>query len=92
MTNFGTAAASSGGDILDLRDLLSGTGATTAAVLDGYLDFAKSGSDTVISVHPDGAAGSVTQKIVLTGVDLTVTGNDQAIIQDLLNKGKLLTD
>ena len=48
----------------------------------------------MINVHPDGVAGSVTQKIVLTGVDLTAnsTLNDQAIIQDLLTKGKLITD
>jgi T1SS-143 domain-containing protein len=91
--DFNTASKAAGGDVLDLRDLLSGT-ATTAATLDNYLDFAKSGSDTVINVHPDGVAGSVTQKIVLTGVDLTAnsTLNDQAIIQDLLTKGKLITD
>jgi len=91
--DFNTASRSAGGDVLDLRDLLSGT-ATTAATLDNYLDFAKSGSDTVINVRPDGTGGSVTQKIVLTGVDLTSnsTLNDQAIIQDLLTKGKLITD
>ena len=91
--DFNTASRAAGGDVLDLRDLLSGT-ATTAATLDNYLDFAKSGSDTVINVRPDGTGGSVTQKIVLTGVDLTSnsTLNDQAIIQDLLTKGKLITD
>ena len=91
--DFNAASRAAGGDVLDLRDLLSGT-ATSAATLDNYLDFTKSGSDTVINVRPDGALGSVTQKIVLTGVDLTSnsTLNDQAIIQDLLTKGKLITD
>jgi len=48
----------------------------------------------VIDVTPTGSGGSVTQKITLTGVDLTAnnTLNDQAIIQDLLTKGKLVTD
>ena len=48
----------------------------------------------MIDVKPDGLAGSVTQKIVLSGVDLTAnsTLNDQAIINNLLNNGKLLTD
>jgi Ca2+-binding RTX toxin-like protein len=89
INNFDTASVSLGGDALDLRDLLP-NGATDAATLDGYLNFSKSGSDTVIDVKP---AGSVTQQIVLQGVDLGATGlNDQAIIQDLLTKGKLVTD
>ncbi|NJD25118.1 MAG: type I secretion C-terminal target domain-containing protein [Betaproteobacteria bacterium] len=94
ITDFDTAAYASGGDRLDLRDILSGTGATTAAVLDGYLDFSKQGSDTVINIRPTGAGGEMTQQIVLQGVDLTSGGtlNDQQIIQDLLNKGKLQTD
>ncbi|MBS1143247.1 MAG: hypothetical protein H6R14_653, partial [Proteobacteria bacterium] len=93
VTDFNVASRATGGDILDLRDLLP-NGATTPATLDDYLHFSKSGSDTVIDVKPDGLAGSVTQKIVLSGVDLTAnnTLNDQAIIQDLLNKGKLVTD
>jgi hypothetical protein len=68
--------------------------ATDAATLDNYLNFSKSGLDTVIDIRPTGAAGSVTQQIVLSNVDLTSSGtlNDVAIIQDLLTKGKLLTD
>lgn len=89
--DFDLAPAASGGDILDLRDLLQGESAT-AATLDNYLSFQKVGSDTVIHVSPvnGGAEG---QTIVLEGVDL-VTGfaNDQAIIQHLLDNGKLITD
>jgi Ca2+-binding RTX toxin-like protein len=94
ITDFDTANYAAGGDRLDLRDLLSGTGATTASVLDGYLDFSKQGSDTVINVRPTGAGGEMTQQIVLQGVDLTSNGtlSDQTIIQDLLTRGKLQTD
>jgi Ca2+-binding RTX toxin-like protein len=94
ITDFNTATYASGGDRLDLRDILQGT-ATTAAVLDNYLDFSRQGSDTVINVRPTGAGGETTQQIVLQGVDLNQGGTlttDQAIIQDLLTKGKLQTD
>jgi len=93
ITDFDTASYASGGDRLDLRDILQGT-ATTAVVLDQYLDFSKQGSDTVINVRPTGAGGEMTQQIVLQGVDLTSNGtlSDQVIIQDLLTKGKLQTD
>jgi Ca2+-binding RTX toxin-like protein len=92
ITDFSPAAQAAGGDVLDLRDLLPS--ATDAATLDNYLNFSKSGLDTVIDVRPTGAAGGVTQQIVLSNVDLTASGtlNDVAIIQDLLTKGKLLTD
>lgn len=94
ITDFNMASYASGGDRLDLRDILQGTGATTATVLDGFLDFSRQGSDTVINVRATGAAGDVTQQIVLQGVDLTSNGtlNDQQIIQDLLTRGKLQTD
>ena len=89
ITDFNVASKAAGGDVLDLRDLLPT--ATTGATLDVYLNFSKSGSDTVIDVKPDGT--NVTQQIVLAGVDLGATGtNDVAIINDLLTKGKLLTD
>ena len=93
VTDFSAASKILGGDALDLRDLLP-NGATNATTLDGYLNFSKSGSDTVIDVRPSGASGQVTQQIVLAGVDLTSnsTLSDQQIIQDLLNKGKLITD
>ena len=93
ITDFNVASKAAGGDVLDFRDLFPGS-ATTATALDAYLDFSRSGSDTVINVRPEGEAGAITQKIVLAGVDLTSNGtlNDQTIIQDLLTKGKLITD
>ncbi|MBM5574497.1 type I secretion C-terminal target domain-containing protein [Deefgea sp. CFH1-16] len=82
-------------DKLDLRDLLQGenTGSLTQ-----YLHFEKSGSDTIIHVSSKGefSNGNWTAKedqvITLQGVDLTTSGSDQAIINDLLSKGRLITD
>lgn len=93
INNFNNNSVATGGDVLNLKDLLPGTGLNSASILDDYLDFSTNAGNTTIAVHPGGAAGPVTQQIVLTGVDL-VTGmaNDQAIIQDLLTKGKLITD
>ncbi|NOS98072.1 MAG: type I secretion C-terminal target domain-containing protein, partial [Methylotenera sp.] len=100
VTDFNPAAAVSGGDVLDLRDLLSsenhlvGTGN-----LASYLHFEKVGADTKVHISSTGGfnAGYVLnqedQTILLQGVDLT-TGfsTDQQIIQDLLTKQKLITD
>ena len=104
ITDFDKAAAISGGDVLDLRDLLQGeshTG-TSAGNLGSYLHFEKSGSDTVVHISSNGGytggsfnAGATDQKIVLQGVDLTNSGalnTDAQIIQDLLTKGKLSAD
>ncbi len=94
ITDFNTAARSAGGDVLDLRDILQGENRTGGTGnLGNYLNFTRSGTDTVVDIRPTGS-GSVTQKITLTNVDLTVGGtqNEQAIILNLLNQGKLLTD
>ena len=94
ITDFNTAARSAGGDVLDLRDILQGENRTGGTGnLGNYLDFTRSGTDTVVDIRPSGS-GAMTQKITLTNVDLTVgaTQNEQAIILNLLNQGKLLTD
>jgi Mg-chelatase subunit ChlD len=92
-------------DKLDLRDLLQGElhAGTAAGNLDHYLHFDKSGSNTVVHVSSTGAfasgdsagviAGKEDQAITLQNVDLTAGfSTDQQIIQDLLTKGKLVTD
>ena len=73
----------SGGDILDLSDILQ---TSDLATIDSMLSFALDGSDTVISVTKDGAS----QDIRLENVDL-VTGavDSEAIIQGLLTDGNL---
>jgi len=100
VTDFSPLAKASGGDVLDLRDLLSsenhdvGTGN-----LANYLHFELVGADTKVHISSNGgfsagyAPNQENQTIVLQGVDLTAGfSNDQQIIQDMLNKGKLITD
>jgi Ca2+-binding RTX toxin-like protein len=100
VTDFNPSAAVSGGDVLDLRDLLGsenhdiGTGN-----LASYLHFEKVGLDTKVHISSTGGfnAGYVInqedQTILLQNVDLTNGfSTDQQIIQDLLTKQKLITD
>ena len=67
--------------------------------LDSYLHFEKSGADTKVHISSQGnfsggfSAAAEDQTIVLQGVDLIGSfSNDQQVIQDLINKGKLITD
>ena len=91
------------GDVLDLRDLLQGE--TSSATLDRYLDVAVSGGNTEIRISSAGsftggtyASGAEDQRIMLTGVDiraalgLSNTATDATIINELITRGKLLTD
>ncbi|HTY02137.1 MAG TPA: type I secretion C-terminal target domain-containing protein, partial [Rhodocyclaceae bacterium] len=93
VTDFNAAVPASGGDILDLRDLLVGethTGAN-AGNLANYLHFSYAGGNTTINVQSHGAG--VDQVITLQGVNLVGSfTTDQQVIQDLLTKGKLITD
>ncbi|MGB9128460.1 MAG: type I secretion C-terminal target domain-containing protein, partial [Thiobacillus sp.] len=95
VTDFDSAASS---DKLDLRDLLQGEShsGTDAGNLADYLHFSydSTTSTTVLEVKSQGASMSGPDQIInLSGVDL-VAGytSDQQIIQDLLSKGKLITD
>ena len=100
ITDFDPATAGSGGDVLDLRDLLTGENHTTGTGnLSNYLHFEKIGADTVLHISSSGEylagfnAAKDVQVITLTGVDLVAGfSNDQQIIQDLLTKNKLITD
>jgi hypothetical protein len=106
INGFGVAAPASGGDVLDLRDLLQGENTLGGTGnLDHYLAFDTNGPDTVIKVSPNGelvdghpASGTPTQDIVLAGVDLrSELGMDAAattaqIIAKMLDQGKLLVD
>ncbi|UUA74144.1 retention module-containing protein [Cellvibrio sp. QJXJ] len=107
--NFSTSAAGSngtGGDVLDLRDLLQGesVGASNSAGnLTDYLHFEVTGGSTIVHIsHTGGYAGGgfdsaqTSQQIVLSGVDLqslySGATTDQQIITQLLNNNKLITD
>ena len=99
---FDNATAGADGDVLDLRDLLQGETHNGAAVgnLQNYLHFETSGGNTTVQISSGGGfvtgynVGAVDQTIVLQGVDLTSAGvlNDLQIIQDLITRGKLVTD
>jgi VCBS repeat-containing protein len=87
-----------GTDVLDLRDLLSGElhGNNDAGNLANYLRFTTTAGTTTLRINADASGnGTVEQTIVLQDTDLTLGGTlttDVAIIQDLLTKGKLITD
>ena len=100
ITDFNVANTASGGDVINLKDLLQGENhAVDAGNLDHYLHFEKTATGTTVHVSTTGAytagvsnPGLDNQRIVLNGVDLTGPGSDQLIILDLLSKGKLIVD
>ena len=102
ITDFDISPRSAGGDVLDLRDLLTGETAGTLLGQDNlsnYLHFEKVGNDTVVHISTNGGyaagfnASLDVQTITLQQVDLVLgLSNDQAIIADLLSKQKLITD
>ena len=100
--DFNVAAPSAGGDVLDLRDLLSNE---TTTNLENYLDISTTATQTIIRISPAGgfsggtySAALDTQEIVLEGVNLRdvntiglgATATDKDIIDKLLAQGKLL--
>jgi Ca2+-binding RTX toxin-like protein len=94
ITDFDTATAKAGGDVLDLRDLLQGENSSN---LTNYLHFTTSNGSTVINISSTGAYGSgfadakTDQVITLNGVTLSGS-TDTLIIQNLINGGKLIVD
>ncbi|MGB3620575.1 MAG: immunoglobulin-like domain-containing protein [Ketobacter sp.] len=85
-------------DVLDLRDLLVDESETS---LTEYLYVEEQGGNTIVHISSTGGfsdgvynAISEDQTIELSGVDLVSQfgGDQNAIIQDLINSGKLLTD
>jgi len=98
ITDFNNTAS---GDKLNLRDLLVGEVASGgSANLEDYLHFETSGLNTIVHISSSGgfssgySAAAEDQTITLQNIDLVTAfgGNDQLIIQDLVNRGKLITD
>jgi Ca2+-binding RTX toxin-like protein len=102
VTGFGTNA---GTDVLDLRDLLQGEAVGSGiGNLSNYLDIVTSGADTVVRVSSTGgfaggtySVGAHDHTITLSGTDLFASygaapGNDSAVLQELLNRSKLIVD
>ncbi|MDT7524180.1 type I secretion C-terminal target domain-containing protein [Rhodoferax sp. TBRC 17198] len=104
ITDFDVTSAKSGGDVLDLRDLLQGEAGVSN--LQNYLDFNSANGSTVIRISTTGAftngtysAAAADQEIVLQGVGnlrtslgLATNATDTQVIQELINRGKLITD
>jgi hypothetical protein len=86
--------------VLDLRDLLTNENhAIGAGNLANFLHFEYTGGHTIVHVSSTGqfsptfSQASDVQTITLAGVDLVQSfTDDNAIIQDLLAKQKLITD
>ncbi|MEY4156661.1 MAG: hypothetical protein RJB64_1382, partial [Pseudomonadota bacterium] len=94
--DFNVAPVANGGDVLDLKDLLSDD--STEASLVNHLHFTAVGGNTVVSVTPDGS-GEVTQTITLENVNFSSLTSytagataDADIIHKLLANGNLKTD
>ena len=104
VTDFSVASALLGGDVLDLSSLLIGEGriGSNPGNLSNFIHFELSGGSTRILISTSGGfvggygsptAGQPDQIIVLSNVDLvTGFGSDQAILADLLARGKLVVD
>jgi hypothetical protein len=108
ITDFDPAARAAGGDVLDLRDLLAGESrAGGTGNLDRYLDFDTTSTpgSTIIRISSNGgfvggtySAIQEDERITLAGVDLRTTlglgagSSDSQVIQELLNRNKLVTD
>jgi hypothetical protein len=104
IADFSAATFASGGDRLDLRDLLQGESGVSN--LQNYLDFDNSSGTTVLRISTTGGftggtygAGAEDQRITFTGIanlgtalGLGASATDAQIIQDLITKGKLITD
>ncbi|MGS1106654.1 retention module-containing protein [Achromobacter anxifer] len=96
ITDFSMDKPADGGDVLDLKDLLVGE---KDGNLSQYLNFKQdpaNANNTLLEINTQGKLGTqgADQKIVLENVDLTHNGqmDNQAIINDLLQKGKLNVD
>ena len=101
VTDFNLSALANDGDIIDLGDILQGEGyiGTNPGNLANYLHFELSGSDTILYLSTDGEflggfdVSDVDQQVLFENVDL-IDGelSDQAVIADLLSRGKLIVD
>ena len=85
ITDFGSAAPGSGGDILDISDLLTGVVVTTANASQ-YIQLNVSGGNTTVSVDRDGSGSSFTFQDV--AILQSVTGLN---LNTLITQGNLDT-
>ena len=96
VTDFTVGTVLSGGDVIDIIDLLLGAGAT-AANLSNFVSLRESNGNTIISVDQDGAGIAPAQDIVsLTGITTLslaqLQANGEILFQISVFKVKLVTD
>jgi len=102
ITDFNMLPVSSGGDIIDLAELLSGEGKigdNNVGNLVNFLHFEFDGTNTNLYINSNGDfqggydVTNLDQMIVFNNVDLTAeASSDQQIIENLLTNGNLLVD
>jgi hypothetical protein len=95
VTNSDASLPAAGGDVLDLRDVLVGEIHAGGGVgnLANYLHFRYDATTNTTTINVQSHAAGVDEVIALQGVNLVGTfTTDQQVIQDLLTKGKLITD
>ncbi len=92
--DFNAANPSSGGDILDLRDLLSGPANSTVGQLDNYLHFEVAGGNTTIYVSATGAFSDANNATKSGSSPANVLNNDvqQIVLQNVDLVGGSTTD
>ena len=106
IVDFNVASVTLGGDVLDLSNLLIGEGriGLNPANLTNFIHFEQTASGTLIHISTSGGfvggygsatstGGAGDQTILLSNVNLTSGfASDQAILTDLLARGKLIVD
>jgi large repetitive protein len=104
MTAYSNIGGVSGGDAIDLRDLLDteASAAGNIGTLMNFIDVVQVGADTVMRISFNGGftggtynAAVQDQVITFAGVNMFTTygtATDAGVVQGLLNNGKLLVD
>ena len=84
VTGFSSASAASGGDAVDIADLLDGAGFTGTtlqnAIDDGFVNLNDTGSDVVVEIDVTGSSGPYTPLVTLQGIAATTDLDDDNII------------
>ena len=92
VTGFDASAPGSGGDVIDLADLLAGLGYDHGVDdINAWLTLVDGGTDTTLNVDLDGAGGGTdnVDLVTLQGVDLIGAG---FTVNDLITSGNLDVD
>jgi hypothetical protein len=95
VNNFGVAARSAGGDVLDLRDLLVGESAGTLLGQDNlanFLHFEKSGADTIVHISTTGGFASDPHAVGTPSATVTGAEDQKILLSGVDLIGTMTTD